>query len=128
MNQTLNEFLKSKKMSQKDLAEQLGVAQSLVSLAVNGSISESLQLRIEDKFKIKLIIEKKSSEAPAWFEEMKLMWKEEIEFLKVQIERKDRMLDAMTEKLVKVEVANWPPMHPVMGGLGLATEVQLRAA
>ena len=131
MKQTLRDLRKTLKLTQEEFGQRVGVSGPVIVVAEkHGRLSDSLKQKIESEFKIELETNNNltSSDSPAWLDRLESMWKAEVEFLKVQIERKDRLIDAMTEKLVKVEVANWPPMHPVMGGLGLATEVQLRAA
>jgi transcriptional regulator with XRE-family HTH domain len=131
MNQTVKELRKSLKLTQGEFADKIGVAQSMIARAESGLVSDLVKDKIESQFRIKLIIPDKPKESSS-IEDMLLrieqIFEKEIEFLKLQIERKDKMLDALTEKLVKVEVANWPPMFPTAGELGLVTEVQLRAA
>jgi len=134
MIEDVKSLRKSLKLTQQELADRLGVSQSRITMAESkGEISDSLVEKIEQVFKVKVKANKvESNENPNWVTELlakiESNWERERQFLLSQIEKKDKMLDALTEKLVKVEVANWPPMFPTAGELGLVTEVQLRAA
>jgi transcriptional regulator with XRE-family HTH domain len=134
MYQNIRELRKSLKLTQKEFADRLGVSQPRIGESESsGFLSDALKEKIETTFNVVLKSDKtESTESPNWVSELlskiEKNWENERQFLLDQIAKKDKMLDALTEKLVKVEVANWPPMFPIAGELGLATEVQLRVA
>ena len=134
MVEEVKRLRKSLKLTQKEFADKLGVSQPRITeVESKGYLSESLKEKIEQTFKVVLKSDKiESVPNPDWVIELVTRiendWRRQTEFLQSQLERKDKLIDALTEKFLKDEVANWPPMCPVMGGLGLATEVQLRAA
>lgn len=134
MYQSLRELRKSLKLTQKEFADKLGVSQPRIGESESsGFVSDSLKEKIESTFNVVLKSDKKEeTETPIWVLELlakiEKNWENERLFLLSQIEKKDKMLDALTEKLVKVEVSNWPPLVPSLGTNGIGNREILRVA
>lgn len=114
MEQTLKELRKSLKLTQEGFANQLGVSQSRIASAEKGDMSDELSDKIYQKFKVKVITLNNPAKSPT--DEMLLkieqMWKDEIIFLRNQLEAKDKMINALTEKFLKFKVSNQPLSRP----------------
>lgn len=132
MNQTVKELRKSLKMTQEVFAEQVGVSQSRIASAERGDVSEELVDKIYQKFKIKVTISDKVAVYPDWVNDLiakiEAAWKEENNFLRSQLEKKDMMIEALTNKFLKFEDINWPPKTPGNGIDGVDVQELQQAA
>jgi transcriptional regulator with XRE-family HTH domain len=127
MIEDVKSLRKSLKLTQQELAERLGVSQSRITMAESkGEMSDSLVEKIEQVFNIKVKPNKPEITTTSNDLAVQELIKE-INFLRNQIDKKDNLIDALTEKFLKDEVTNWPPMSP-LHNIGVSNHRLLRVA